>query len=157
MQPVYRLRGLVALLASFVLSQPAFAVTDSALMTPGVNEVAPPPPGCPYGRLVFGYDALVPAGSYSPAALTGGNNTVNKLAYNTLCASAIHQLIIGGFTSDPGRDWLTYWICGGPGPVTAASAMGYLYESSTGRAMWTWSNIALQWGDTPTICTIVHN
>lgn len=154
-------RVLCLAIVGWCLALPAaFATTDLATLTVGSSALTT----CGSSKLVdSGYPW--PSSAYSPSTLTGGNAVI--AVYDVTCGSPFNppflyainsNLVIGGFSSDPGKSWLTSVSCNGV-TETSASATGYGYNASTGRATWNWSTTFGLWWQAPGVnvsCSIVH-
>jgi hypothetical protein len=130
----------------------ASAASDAGTLLVGKLVVGSPCISTLYGYNPGNY------GSYSPTGLTGGQ-IVGTVTENHTCATGFVSAIlaIGGFTSDPGKTWLTSITCNG---VTLTSGSSSAYGYGSGTSQWTWS--ATGWGlsghvNSNVSCTITHN
>lgn len=132
------------------------ASSNDATMQVGHKRV--PLSGC---GIDSGYDSsssILSFGSYSPTGL-GGGRTVTFLDELGFCdlAGVEGSLSVSGFTSNPGKSWLTSVTCNGV-TQTAASAT-FSYFPSDGSTLWQWP-AGFGFKDIPAgtniSCTIVH-
>jgi hypothetical protein len=136
-------------LALITISQLAIANSDSGTLTPGLggrlcNHVAFTLTGYLSGNF----------GTYSPTGLSGGKTVFAIMDFTpSLCSSNESWLEVSGFSSDPGKNWLTSITCNGV--QNLASASGYSFTS--GIARWAWGQkFGLSRG-AQVSCTIVHS
>jgi hypothetical protein len=131
------------------------AASNDATMQVGHKKV--PLSGC---GMDSGYDgsSSFSFGSYSPTGL-GGGRTVAFLDELSFCDSAGIEgsLSVSGFTSNPGKSWLTSVTCNGV--TQPAASATFTYFPSDGSTLWQWpagfglKNIP---AGTNIGCTIVH-
>jgi hypothetical protein len=75
-------------------------------------------------------------GQLSPTTLTGGK--LVSAFYDIVTASGTTaNVVVSGFSSDPGKNWL--WSAGALG-ITKSGASAGSYGFSNGAATWYWSN-----------------
>jgi hypothetical protein len=129
------------------------AASDTGTLTVGSAEALP--------FCFYGYDTTL--GAYSPTELTGGETVygildvyMGSLNKMNCLGGATSDIQVNGFTSNPGKSWLTSVTCNGNEKTGSSANYGY----SSGSAAWTWTNSAfgfiLKVG-TNVSCTIVHN
>lgn len=149
-----RLSFSLMLISMIFASQLAIASSDSGTLTPGSLSQECAPPFLPHFVLV-GYISSG-FGTYSPTGLTGGK-TVAEIVDETAVGCGTTQSIfnVSGFSSDPGKSWLTSITCNGVKNLSSASSYGY--SSSTGIASWAWSQKFGLSNGAQVSCTIVHS
>lgn len=109
-------------------------------------------------QFLFGFGSGV-YGSYSPTGLTGGESLLSIADNTTTSAcggSAFSQLIVSGFSSNPGSSSLSSVTCNGVEYTGSASVFSY----GSGLAMWTFGALFgfQSKGDNSNVsCSIVHN
>lgn len=141
----------LTLVAVLGVSQLAIAAsTDNGTLTVGIGSGGV----CGGFPLIdVGYVAALSIGSYSPTGLTGGK-TVRVLLDYASC-SLISELNVGGFSSNPGKNWLVSVTCNGV--TNSGSAASYFYTAG-GVAGWQWNQqFGFSGSGTTVSCTIVHN
>lgn len=117
-------------LVGLALSCNAWAVTGSTDITAASG----------ISGTFYGYSSVgaVPYGSASNPTLSDGKTIIaftNEISPDTL------ELVIGGFTSDPGSTYITRIgaSCSNSPTSMLASSATYQYVSATGYAVWYWS------------------
>lgn len=108
----------------------------------------------------FGYDEELSTGSYSPTRLTGGE-IVSYLGDQISFAScttgiSFSALSVSGFSSNPGRRWLSLVECNG---TTNSETTAFQFAYRGGIAWWYWPTLfELKSKDKSNVsCTIVHD
>jgi len=135
----------------------AHAASDAATLTVGAHLTCFKSAG--QMSTLYGYFSGS-FGSYSPSGLTGGKTAIeiwDSFFFGSQCGTEHNSvLVISGFSVDPGQDWVTSITCNG---VTndGSGASSYTYTSSTGSALWTWSQLFGLMGKSSVSCTINHN
>ena len=148
----------VLVVASIFLLTPMLAAAASDVGTLTVGEhIVGIPPTHPCVMVDYGYQSGLENGSYSPTGLTGGK-TVIEVYDTTNCSSTylFSALAVSGFSSDPGKTWLTSITCNG---VTNDSSSSSSYSYGSGTAAWEWTQsfgLSSKVGNNVT-CTIVHS
>lgn len=149
-------RGTVVIvtLCALVKSALALAESDSGALLVGKRSTTLPPSTmiCQYGYITNSGPTI---GSYSPTGLTGGD-IVEDLFDEEVCGvQGTSILEVGGFSSDPGKSWLTSVTCNSIGKSSSSASYGY----SSGTAVWTWTStfsLSSKSGSNVS-CTIVHS
>jgi len=151
-------KSIIILAISLSVWQVASASSDTGTLLVGVG----PASFCPLSPSplpdYFGFEASLSIGSYSPTGLTGGKTVadlVDSSAGLDCVMPAFSEIVISGFSSNPGHSWLSSVKCGSL--TNAGSSATYSY--SGGSANWTWSTKFgfLSQYNTNVSCTIVHN
>lgn len=130
--------------------------SDSGTLTVGRTSL---PCGVGGTQVISGFIGSL-TGSYSPTGLTGGDTVAGIFDNNELPPCLLNQalLSVSGFSSNPGKNWLTSITCNGV--KNTASNGSFAYTSSNATATWSWSTqfglLTLSVGSTVS-CTIVHN
>lgn len=146
-------RRWLALVASLGISpMSALAASDNGTITVGSTT-------CTGTFEFWGYTGSPGIGSYSPTGLTGGKTVAGLFAFvvGPSCTGTLTgDLLLSGFSSDPGQSWLTSVACNGTTKTGATATYSY----SSGSAQWSWS--ATSWGFPLKVgsqlgCTIVHS
>jgi hypothetical protein len=127
---VIRSVRVLAMLGGLALSCNALAVTGSTDITAASG----------ISGLFYGYSSVgaMPYGSSSSSTLSDGKTIVaftNEISPDTL------ELVIGGFSSNPGSTYITGITASCTNSPTSmlASSATYQYVSATGFAVWYWS------------------
>jgi hypothetical protein len=140
---------------SSCISQLALAASDTGTLTVGVLTLRC---GSTSGYIVSGFVAD-DVGSYSPTGLTGGATVVevfDQFAIPQLCTGSISTFGASGFSSNPGKAWLSSVTCNG---VAKPGSSASVYSYNNGEAFWTWNTLfglTGKGGDNIS-CTIVHS
>jgi hypothetical protein len=134
----------------------AAASTDNGTLTVGAGSVG----SCGIisdGTAVIGYYSIDSLGSYSPTALTGGTTLLGIYdVFSLLGCPDSGNILVSGFSSNPGSGWLTSVTCDGVTNL-ASSASTFIYTASKGTALWAWSQRFGFRGTSPFSCSVVHN
>ena len=147
--------GILSCLLS--VSQLAIAASDVGILTWSSTALGPScSPSIPYSYVLDGFNSATSTGSYSPTGLTGGTAVQQIVNFSPACyGDSSIRMVISGFTSDPGRDWLTSLTCENSTKFSVDAAYGY---SGDGQALWIWPSFFPFWNwGINTTCTIVHN
>ena len=130
----------------------ASAATDNGTVTIGGANWGSC--GMPPGQIAEGYFSGV-TGSYSPTVLTGGRTVYGVYDVLVFFCSGVNTsiLIVSGFSSDPGKGWLTSITCNG---VTNPSSFAS-YSYSGGMGSWHWTTLFGFSGKTSASCSITHS
>ena len=134
----------------------SLAASNDATLQVGHRNI--PFSGCGVDSGYDGSSSTFFFGSYSPTGL-GGGRTVAFLDEISFCDLSVIQgaLSVSGFTSNPGKSWLTAVTCNGV--TQSAASATFTYFPSDGSTLWQWS---AGWGftgapdGTNLSCTIVH-
>lgn len=129
----------------------ANASTDNGSVTVGAaiwGSCSPPP-----GPIADGYYSGI-MGTYSPTTLTGGRTVFGVYDVNAfVCGTNAAVLIVSGFSSDPGKGWLTSISCNG----VSNSGSSATYSYSGGMGFWHWTTKFGFAGNTSVSCSITHS
>jgi hypothetical protein len=139
-------------------SQVALAASDAGTLQVGHAAYT----GC--STLLSGWSSAIPSGSYSPTGLAGGEavqGVFDSLSFSYPACPDYSELLVGGFASNPGVNWLTSITCNGITNPVSTATFTYL---GGGQAMWKWTTLFnLSFDSTGhavtgnVSCTIVHN
>jgi len=151
LRSAFRSLLMLAVVASAASSQLALAASDTGTLLVGATS------GGACHQILSGFDSPLSVGSYSPTGLTGGKTVtvvVDSLFPFGGCSN-FSGLNVSGFSSDPGKSWLTSITCNGVTDSGSSASYGY----SGGLASWTWSTLFGFTGHSGTnySCTIVHS
>jgi hypothetical protein len=155
MNILFRIRScFVATVATcFLAPLAAVAATDNGTLSAGSYPFGPSCILIP--QIAIGYYASL-FGSYSPTNLTGGGSVFGVYDVTSFgCFSDFSVLIVNGFTSNPGKNWLTSITCNGVTNATGSAA--FTYDSGNGVAYWNWSQFFGFSSASSASCSITHN
>lgn len=146
------LLSLISAIGMAIASQSAVAAIDNGTLTIGHF------PGGTCQQFFAGYYNGL-GGSYSPTGLTGGRTLVDIIdsVFFMPCGIApFSNVRVSGFSSDPGKNWLTSVTCNSV--TNSGAAAGYSYTS--GIASWSWNALFgffPKSNGTVIGCSIMHN
>ena len=137
---------------------PGIVLAASNDATMQVGHVNIPFSGCGVDSGYDGGSSILSTGSYSPTGL-GGGRTVAFLDEISYCDLSVVEgsLSVSGFTSNPGKSWLTTVTCNGV--TQSAASATFSYFPSDGSTLWQWPT-GFGFKDIPAgtniSCTIIH-
>jgi hypothetical protein len=139
------------LMGLFGLWQVANATSDNGTLTVGVGSTricgSVPIPWA------YGFDSGS-FGSYSPTGLTGGDVVAGVLdTASGYCGGVFSEVVITGFSSNPGTTWLSSVTCNGVTNNDSNASFSY----GGGVAIWSWSQLFGLKGKSNVSCTIDHS
>jgi hypothetical protein len=139
-------------------AQVAWAASDAGTLQVGHAVYS----GC--STILSGWSTAIPSGSYSPTGLAGGETVqgvFDSISVTYPGCPFYSELLVGGFASNPGVNWLTSVTCNGITNPVSTATFTYL---GGGQAMWKWTTLfQLSFDSTGhavsgnVSCTIVHN
>jgi hypothetical protein len=115
--------------------------------------------------ITTGYSSFVPAGSYTPATLTGGMTVALLVDINEFYPGCPNYAVLGvkGFESHPGSGWLTSVTCNRVTNRVSTAQFQYIANQNN-EGQWTWTTpsgstfgFLSPGGGAQVSCTIAHN